>query len=44
MFYKGLFIAKKEPVGIIKGKTEFMIYENNTDKEIDRIFESVVIK
>ena len=44
MYYKGLFKAKKEPVGIIKGKTEFMIYENNTDEEITRIFENTVIK
>ena len=44
MLYKGFFKAKKEPVGIINGKIEFLIYENNTDEEIDRIFESVVIK
>ena len=44
MLYKGYFKGKKEPVGIINGKIQFLIYENNTDKENDRIFESMEIK
>lgn len=43
MVYKGLFRLKKEPVGIINIKTEFFIYENDTDEEIVDIFESVDI-
>ena len=38
MVYKGLFRLKKEPAGIINIKTEFFIYENNTDEEIVDIF------
>lgn len=37
-------IEYEEPVGIIKGKIQFLIYENNTDKKITEIYESVVIK
>jgi len=44
MLYKGFFRGMREPVGAIEGKVEFLIYENNTDKEIDRIFESVEIR
>lgn len=44
MMYKGYFQGKKEPVGVTESKIEFLIYENDTGKEIDRIFESVEIK
>lgn len=44
MLYKGYFEGKKEPVGVQEGEIKFLIYENNTDKEITKIFENMVIK
>lgn len=44
MLYKGYFMGKKELAGIEEGERKFLIYENNTDKEITKIFENMVIK
>ena len=44
MLYKGYYECKQELAGIEEGERKFLIYENNTDKEITEIFENMVIK
>lgn len=43
MLYKGYFEGKKEPVGVQEGEIRFLIYENNTDKEITKILENMMV-
>lgn len=43
MLYRGFFEGKKKPVGVKQSQIQFLIYENNTDKEITEILENMVM-